>query len=181
MDIWIKENKITSVIIIVLIIAFGFFAFYKQNNSSKQPTNTGEVNSIDLQSKCATQAQKTLTTFSNQYTNDGWDSNTGEPASTRANFTQSNHFNQKLNQCFVLIKYDFTYAGTLNVHFITTGETLFNAFQNDELASCVHSHRLSYDNFSEQYTDTCLIGQGNGLSTLQNYNNFVNERMESSQ
>ncbi len=191
MDKWIKENKITSAIIIILIITLGFFTFYKQDNSSKQPTNTSEANSIDLQSKCAAQAQKTLATFSNQYKNDGWDSSTGEPASTRANFIQSNHFNQKMNQCFVLIKYDFTYAGTLNEHFITTGDTLFDAFQNDELASCVHSHRLSYNTFPEQYTDTCIIGQGtpitssgslnNGLSSLADYNRFINERMELNQ
>lgn len=180
MDTKNQQNSFNNPVVIILVLALiglgGYVIFSKKSNNDLENKTSETI--VDLQAKCATQAQKTLNNSIGQYTNDGWDGSTGEPASTRTNFTQTNHYNQKLNKCFVLTKYDFTYAGTLNEHFITTGETLFDAFQNDELASCIHSHRLSYDKFPEQYTDTCLIGQGNGLTSLENYNSFVNEKME---
>lgn len=179
MDKWIKENKITAIIIIILVVVLGWFIFYKQGNSPKQSLNTTQINDINLQSKCAIQAQKTLDNFSKQYTNDGWDPSVGEPAPTRANFTQSNHFNKKLNKCFVLIKYDFTYAATLNTRFSDNGETFFDAFQNDELANCSHSHDLNYlgTGNPKEFTDHCYMGDYVS-TTLQNYNAFVDEKME---
>jgi hypothetical protein len=171
---WFKIIIAVAVLIIACSIGYYFITIPR--------TATIQTNDIDSQAKCATQAQKVLDNFEKKYINDGWSSaDGGVPASTRVNFNQQNHYNQTLNKCFILITYDFTQAGLGNPKFTGNGETLFDAYQNDELASCVHADREAYSNFNAQHTDTCLIGLGNGLSSNEQYKNFVNQKMELNQ
>ncbi len=80
MDKFIKENKIVATIIIVLIIVFGVGYFYKQTPKTESD--------LSLQTKCSEMATKTF--ISNGYkSSDGAD--------------YKNHFNSKLNKCFILI------------------------------------------------------------------------------
>src|SRR4051812_22256829 len=86
MDKWIKENKITAIIIIVLVAVLAIVYF------CKQPTKTSlDALDIDLQTKCASSAK----TFFEYYISDPQERQSDE---------YSNHFSTKLNKCFVLIK-----------------------------------------------------------------------------
>lgn len=77
MDKWIKENRITTAIILVLVIVF----------AAKTSLNTSDV---ELQTKCASSAK----TFFESFVSDPQERQIDE---------YSNHFNTKLNKCFVLI------------------------------------------------------------------------------
>src|ERR1700686_4217268 len=86
MDKWIKENRITTAIVLVLAVVFAIVYFYKQ------PANTSlNASEVDLQNKCASSAK----TFFEYYIPDPQE---------RQNDEYSNHFSTKLNKCFVLIK-----------------------------------------------------------------------------
>ncbi len=86
MDKWIKENRITTAIILVLVVVLAVVYFGKQ--PAKTSLNTFDV---DLQTKCASSAK----TFFEYYIPDPQE---------RQNDEYSNHFNTKLNKCFVLVK-----------------------------------------------------------------------------
>ncbi len=86
MDKWIKQNRITTSIIIVLVVALGFVYFNKQI--------TKNVSDIDFQTKCATQAKS----FFEYLVPEPKGLNLGD-----ANTEYTNHYNSKLNKCFILI------------------------------------------------------------------------------
>lgn len=84
MDKWIKQNKITVGVVLVLAAILAPFYFYRQQ------ANTSFSTSIDLQSKCATQAGQFF-----EYL-------LSNPAA-KMDAEYSNHFNSKLNKCFILV------------------------------------------------------------------------------
>lgn len=94
MDKWIKQNIITTSIIIVLVVALGFFYFNKQT--------TKNVSDIDFQTKCATQAKS----FFEYYLSNLKD---------REGYEYSNHYNSNLNKCFVLLWRSFDLTGPVTV------------------------------------------------------------------
>ena len=99
MDKWIKENKITTSIIIILVIVAGVIYF------SKQSTKTG--NDISLQTKCSDMAEKYF--VSRDYkSSDGFD--------------YKNHFNSKLNKCFILISFYDANSDFLSIDLYDTVE-----------------------------------------------------------
>jgi hypothetical protein len=161
-------SKISRYLILVtVLILVGGVAYYAGSRNS-----VGINSNIDLQAKCATQAQEAFKTFETKYTDDGWDGHAGVPVSTHVDFDYTNHYNQQLNKCFVLITYDFNEIGSGQ----TKGESLLDAYENSELASCV------FDSTNGQSKDVCIIGNsGNSGATYQEYSNFVNQRMELNQ
>jgi hypothetical protein len=80
MDKFIKENKVTATIIIILLIAIGAYYYSKQS--------VKKVDDLTLQTKCSDAAGKF-------FANKGYKINDG--------FDYKNHFNSKLNKCFILI------------------------------------------------------------------------------
>lgn len=171
---FIKENwfKIIVILIIIAGICFYYFGYYLIEKR--------QIVSVDLQEKCSSQAQKIFSAFKEKYTNDGWNSAGSEPASTRDDFNQENHYNQKLNKCYTLIKYEDTndgnyYANSPNTldYTLPRGESLIDAYENNELASCLHG-----TDGRGQQEDICLIGAQNGTIKYNEYLNFVNQRME---
>lgn len=82
MDKYIKENKIATAIIVILVIAFGMVYFYKQ--TPKTETN------LSLQTKCSDMALK----FFNEH---------GYKTDNANGDTYTNHYNSKLNKCFILL------------------------------------------------------------------------------
>jgi hypothetical protein len=81
MDKWIKENKITTAIVVALIILLGF-VFLKR--TGKQTAD--DTKDVVLQARCADEAAKY---FARKGYADGFD--------------YKNHFNSKLSKCFILI------------------------------------------------------------------------------
>ena len=92
MDKWIKENKITTTIVIVLVIVFGIIYTQKQSiKTENQNSKTSlDISNINLQTKCASSAKS----FFEYYIPDPQE---------RQNDEYSNHFSIKLNKCFVLV------------------------------------------------------------------------------
>lgn len=80
MDKWIKENKIATSIIIVLVVVVGLVYFNKQS--------TKTMDNLSLQTKCSDMAGK-------YFASKGYKNSDG--------FDYKNHFNSKLNKCFILI------------------------------------------------------------------------------
>ncbi len=87
MDKWIKENKITTAIIVVLVVVLG--VGYLITKNSRVVSNTAD---FDLQQKCA----KAANDF---YTNKGWNTNSDALGSN----DYTNHWNKTLNKCFIEI------------------------------------------------------------------------------
>jgi hypothetical protein len=121
---------------------------------------------------CAGQAQRALTLFQETFAHDDIGPD-GSLVPTRTNYTRQIHYNQHLNKCFVLISYDFTYAGTLSANPFVAGETLVDACENAELATCVHSR---YRPSGEERT--CALGEGQQTISADTFEEFVNQRME---
>lgn len=92
MDKWIKENKITTVIVIVLAVIYGLGYFGKGPIKTEEtPHKIATISDIDLQTKCSAQAKS----FFEYFVTDSKERQTAE---------YSNHYNVKLNKCFFLIK-----------------------------------------------------------------------------
>ena len=141
-----------------------------------------KVSTLDLQSKCATQTQMNLYNFEKRYTNDtltndGLD-NSGKLSSSYIDFSYQNHYNKKLDRCFVLISYNFTpldkdESGKYYPR-LEKWERLFDTYENTELASCVHRSDFIIP-------DACIIEGWHGLAEKEKYREFVNHKMELSQ
>ena len=69
MDKWIKENKITVGIIVVLILVLGLVYLNKQTPKDENQTtkNSTVASNLDLQTKCASQAEIALNNFKKDY------------------------------------------------------------------------------------------------------------------
>ncbi len=80
MDKWIKENKITSSIILIILVIFAISIFYSQSVQTS--------NNFNLQSKCSSMSG----TF---FTNKNYKISQGDE--------YKNHYNSKLDKCFILI------------------------------------------------------------------------------
>src|SRR6516162_8123698 len=101
--------------LIVLVGILGYFVLVSGNIFS-------------LQSKCAAQAEKALASFTK-----------GLPKSQSYFFGQANHYNQKMNQCFVIISTPFVPPKALfdpDAAFTQPSgyEYLFDAYDNTEMA-----------------------------------------------
>ena len=97
MDKWIKENKITTIIIIILVLFFGTLYLQKQPTKTEyqNPKVALNTSDIDLQTKCASQAK----IFFDYFISDSQERQSDE---------YSNHYNATLSKCFVLIKHGIT-------------------------------------------------------------------------
>jgi len=93
MDKWIKENKITTSIVLLLMLVFGLVCQNRlaQKDKNQSIKDTAVTTSLDLQIKCSSQAK----TFFDYFITD--------PESKRQ-AELSNHYNAKLNICFASIK-----------------------------------------------------------------------------
>lgn len=126
----------------------------KVNNNEKVKSSTSV--DLNLQAKCANQAEKTLTDFTEQMDPYGILRQSKEHP-----FYQQNHYNQKFNQCFVLV----SGAGKIVV--------LLDAYENKRLLTCT--------------PQSDLIGNSSWLGDLVNgtkyisqesCTNLVNQKME---
>lgn len=165
MQYWLKENwfRISIVVILlatVLSAIYYFIFFIPSEQKGKIQTSD-----IDLQAKCATQAEKTLNGFKKDYSVSQYDS-----------FTQENHYNQKMNKCFVLISYSAVYPPntTINPNAPFTQpsnyEDLVDAYENTDLAHCT-----IFGNDMPLHQTCWTADNGNNF---QDYKNFVLPRME---
>ncbi len=94
MENFLKDNWFKIIISVAVLIVAGSVGYYFISLPNQQgQKNTGSENIVDLQAKCTTQAEKTLNDFKNSYIN----------IFTSNEFSQRNHYNKKLNKCFVLI------------------------------------------------------------------------------
>ncbi len=124
-------------------------------------TGTNQISSmpsIDQQAKCATQAEKVL------------EQTKKDPNSTGfINYMQTNHFNQKLNKCLVLIGSDSNSTGT---HY----ESLSDAFENTLLAMSSWNYQIGNDGQGKYSNEQYLIDDKNVSKDV--YNKFVDDKME---
>ncbi|MDE2031218.1 MAG: hypothetical protein KGI58_03115 [Patescibacteria group bacterium] len=126
---------------------------------TKQTTqDITSVSNIDLQAKCAAQAEKVVTSYAEKV-----NTQLVEFGGHNINFYQQNHYNQNLNKCFVLISDDST-----------PSNILFDAYENKRLATC-----SPQDNFNDNmsWLGTKII---NGMTYIsqKECNDFVNTKME---
>ena len=165
---FIKKNWFKLGIIIILIILLGMvilcFKHYLKPqtkiNSQKYLENHTIKNSINLQSTCANQAERALIIFEKE--------NIGLPF---ANFSQINHYNQKMDKCFVYIKYNGpTYNKNNGEYWI-----LKDAFENSDLAGCRY---IPSDNLHPGSADTCFMAGGPAALSQEEIDDFINQRME---
>lgn len=138
-----KPNKFNVILIVLVLLGVGGF-IYGTQEASNVP--------IEAQLKCANQAQKTLDNFQNE--------THGEQ------FTQKNHYNKKMEKCFVWIRYAPSFPGRIST------EKIFDAYENRELADCFS------DRVNDIKTET-VCGIGNRSATVDEYIDFLNQRMES--
>jgi hypothetical protein len=132
----------------------------------------GQARNPSEHRSCAGQAQRALTLFQETFAHDDIGPD-GSLVPTRTNYTRQIHYNQHLNKCFVLISYDFTYAGTLSANPFLAGETLVDAYEDAKLANCVHSRY-----WSSGEERTCALGQGQQLVSTDTFEELVNQLME---
>lgn len=121
MDKWIKGNKITTTIIVVLVAFFGVVYFSKQpvQIENKDLKTKAIVSNVDLQTKCASQAKS----FMDYYVVDQQEKQADE---------YTNHYNAKMDKCFVLIKHGITVSdGTFGVY----TKNLFDAIEKKQYGS----------------------------------------------
>ena len=137
----------------------------KQNQDLQAQLDQQKNNNLDSQAQCATQADKALKNFEKDYSSLQYDS-----------FSQENHYNQKMNKCFVLISYspvvgpDYRYNPDKPYTQPTNEEDLLDAYGGRDLAHCTI---FGNDNPMKQncWTDD------NGMD-WQAYKNYVLPRME---
>ena len=138
------------------------------NQVNQPPPPISQPPPIDFQAKCSEQAQKTLDDFK-----------ISMPGAS-SKFGQQNHYNLKLNKCFVIVSYNPPLAGgNVNRDYEPNEiDYLYDAYENINLADCTFYWNRTSANFSNPDTYTmCLIG--NNKSTYQEFIDFVNQRMES--
>ena len=153
---FIKQNWfkiIIAVAVLIVAVSVGYyFAIYIPARQQEQKSD------VDLQAKCATQAQKTFDDFASTMTSN----------SAGGDFGEQNHYNQKLDKCFVLISYIST-TGLVNGGDIANHEALFDAYENTELAGSTYLN-------SAGKLYPCDIGDK--MVSCDDYTNFVNQKME---
>lgn len=142
------------------------------NNQDKR--NQATDNNLSLQAQCATQAEKALGAFMKDNTKDYTGLSYGS-------FTQENHYNQKMNKCFVLISYspvypsNYTFDTNLPLTQPTGYEDLVDAYENTNLAHCtIYANDITTKD--AKTNQTCWTTDGG--QTYQDYKNFVIPRME---
>lgn len=167
---FIKENWFKIIISLAVIIITSSVVYYSvvflphrdQQISSQQALKINQDNA----QKCADQVQKALNIFQNTFNE--YDLLT---ISSPTILGQTNHYNQKLSKCYILIKYKFTVSGS-EASSIYYGESLQDAYENIQLASCDHTGIDS---------DSCFIGENNKGVPVEKYKDFVKQRMELNQ
>jgi hypothetical protein len=126
--------NVWQVIIIALIVWGATVAYYRNKpdaqytfNGSEQNGQSSKSENLDLQEKCAKQAQA-------QFKLDGWDKKSGG-----AFF--SNHYNEKLNKCFMMIENAGEESSLHDGTFIDT-KILLDAFEGKPYAEYIwHSDK----------------------------------------
>ncbi len=129
-------------------------------NSEQAQKELAEAANLDAKAKCSEQAQKELAGFEKENIN-----------VNLHNFSQTNHYNQSMNKCFVYI----TYTGPIYNGNDGTYWTLKDAFENTDLAHCTYSFNA---NNPGAY---CFILGGPAALSPEEIDNFVNQRMELNQ
>lgn len=158
---FIKENrlKIISMLVIIIGIFVYFFGYFLPQKN--------QLAIADLQEKCATQAHITLKDFAN--------SNSLPPSSS--SLSQKNHYNQKLNKCFVLIDNFNPLSSLVNPDSVSnppsSSEFLFDAYENSNLANCIF-YAFGADPSKQPL---CSI-LNNGVASEKEYTDFINQQME---
>jgi len=156
MDKWIKENKITTAIVVVLVVVFGLGYFVKDSVKIENHQQKVVVTSdIDLQTKCSAQAK----IFFDYYTG----------ANKNQSNEYSNHYNSKLNKCFVLIKHHALDGFDFDT------KDLFDAIEKSQYGSFGSG---SIGNHCDLYSD----GNKNNVKlceTEESFDVFVSGYMES--
>ena len=157
MDEWIKQNKITISIIIVLLIAFSFIYFSK--------SQVKEVSDIDVQSKCAVQAKS----FFEYYLTD---------LKNREGYEYSNHYNTNFNKCFILLWRSFDLSSPIT---IMNNTHLFDAIEKKEYG--YYSLIIRQGSSSTEMFDCKMFSGGNQdnsktCKTEAEFNAFIKQYME---
>jgi hypothetical protein len=149
MDKLIKENKITAVILIVLIIVLAVVYF------NRQPTkNSLDTSEVDIQTKCASQAKAFF---------DYWETD----PEAKQNDEYSNHYNVKVNKCFVKIKIPILSSPDKK----TYTEYLFDAIEKKQYGNFM----VGIPTYGKPIICEIL---DNFCQTRDEYDNFVNSYME---
>ncbi len=132
------------------------------NNKVTELTASNSKSDLDLQAKCATQAQKAFEDFKKSYADSQYYS-----------YAQESHYNKTYDRCFVLVSYLVNSGPVYNgkpFRQATNGEDLLDAYGNRDLASC---EIFGNDIPNNQ---TCIV-EGNG-ATYKDYTDYVVPRLE---
>ncbi|MHB8652148.1 MAG: hypothetical protein ACYC8S_03365 [Minisyncoccota bacterium] len=162
---WFRMSIVVILLTIVLSAIYYLFFFIPAQQNSKIYTSD-----IAPQAKCATQAEIALNSFKKDYSGLQYGS-----------FGQENHYNQKMNKCFVLISYSPVYPPNTtfnpNTPFTqpTNYENLVDAYENTDLAHCSIFGNDPVPMFETVHQVCWTIDNG---KTFQDYKNFVLPRME---
>ncbi len=170
MNTFLKENWFKMSIVVILLATVLSAIYYLFVFIPAQQNNKIQTGDITPQAKCATQAEAALNNFKKDYS-----------ASQYSSFGQENHYNQKMNKCFVLVSYSPVYPPNTtfntNAPFTqpTNDEDLVDAYENADLAHCtIYGNDIT--------TKDAKVNQAcwtiDGGNSWQDYKNFVLPRME---
>lgn len=175
-----NKGFITPLIAVILVIAAlicGYIIWSQHKTIEKLNSDfktVSEGNSIDLQEKCAKQAEKALNIFARD--------NTADYTGLRyGSFAQENHYNQKMNKCFVLISYspiyppNYTFDTSKPLTQPTNYEDLVDAYENTDLAHCTI---FGNDITTKDAKINQVCWTTDGGKNYQDYKKFVLPRME---
>ena len=170
MEKFIKENWFKMSIVVILLAIVLSAIYYLFFFIPAQQNNKIQTSDIAPQAKCATQAEIALNNFKKDYSASQYDS-----------FAQENHYNQKMNKCFVLISYspvylpNFTFNTNAPFTQPTNDEDLVDAYENTDLAHC--TFYMNDITTKDAKANQACWTQDNGKN-YQDYKNFVLPRME---
>lgn len=140
---WFKI--IIAIIILAIAIPAGYYFIVSQRQQQEQ------TNNINLQTKCATQAEKIFENI--------------QSMANDINYTYKNHYSFNLGRCYVLIH------GT-GVAGIGMSDILIDVYKNENVADCE-----SYGTAPE--SNYCSYNGSSGIIyNINDFNNFVKPYME---
>ena len=150
-------------ILIILIITVGLCVYYF---TYFLPQKT-QIELLNYQEKCSSQAEKELISFTKNL----------HFKYSPSSFDQQNHYNGKLNKCFIVITDSAPNIDeNLNSNTIneaTSMEYFLDAYENNLLADCLFYAHGTNPNLQP----SCSIASS-GSATLKEYTDFINQKME---
>jgi len=144
---FIKKNwfKLGILSILLLLVLLGVYCF---------ASSTSRYNKISLQENCSKKADEIFTEFKKN--------NEAKVIFTGDNYTYSNHYNEKLNKCFVLLERDSEYDADIS---------LYNAYENIKIGEYIEV-RPSGD------AAICFVDNNRECKNYEEFSNLIKKYME---